>query len=68
MVDEKLKDQIDAMDYHSLLHIWRTAPSGNPLFEGEVGTYYREVMEKKCQEVGQAEHVRVSKIIGWQNR
>jgi hypothetical protein len=68
MIDEKLKAQIDAMDYHSLLHLWRTAPAGNPFFEGETGKYYAEEIERKRQAVGQTAAVRTSKIIGWQNR
>jgi hypothetical protein len=68
MINENLKQKIDAMDYHSMLQLWRTSPLGNPLFEGDVGIYYAEVMKKKHNEIGQDEHVRISKIIGWKDK
>lgn len=62
---ENIKKQIDSMNYEQLLKRWRFAPSGDPLFQGEVGEYYQEVMKRKREEVGNAAHVATSKRIGW---
>lgn len=56
---------IDRASYEDLLRRWRQEPSGSPWFAGEVGAYYQEVMARKRAEVGDAEHVRASKAIGW---
>ena len=61
---EAEKKQIDEMDYESMLRMWRTAPAGDPMFQGETGRYFREAMDKKRLEIGNAEHVRASKNIG----
>lgn len=66
MIPQDLKDWIDNASYESLLSRWRSAPVGSPYFQGEVGVYYSEVMAKKREEVGQDEHVRASKSIGWE--
>lgn len=68
MVNEKTQRQIDAMDYHSMLQLWRDAELGNPLFEGEVGAYYAKVMFEKRKMISDEEHVRTSKIIGWKDK
>jgi hypothetical protein len=65
MTNEELKKQIDGMNYYALLQLWRFAPSGNPMFEGEVGDYYAKVMNEKRQAVGPAEHTSTSKSLGW---
>lgn len=62
---EEMKEWIDAASYEQLLSKWRNAPAGNPFFQGEIGQYYSRVMAEKRDEVGNAEHVRVSKSIGW---
>ena len=62
---EEMKEWIDNASYEQLLSKWRTAPSGNPFFQGEIGEYYSKVMAEKRAEVGNAEHVRASKSIGW---
>ena len=59
------KKSIDERSYESLLSLWRNAPSGHPYFEGELGTYYAEVMAKKKAEIGDAAAVAASKSIGW---
>ncbi|MCK5606507.1 hypothetical protein KAR91_31685 [Candidatus Pacearchaeota archaeon] len=64
MADE-LKDWIDNASYEQLFRRWRTAPSGDPMFQGKIGEYYSEVMKAKRIEVGDAEHTRISKMIGW---
>jgi isopentenyldiphosphate isomerase len=67
MITEETKRLIDEMDYKSMLSLWRNAPSGHPMFQGKVGDYYSEIMKKKREEVGNDEHVRASKNIGWGN-
>jgi len=62
---EEIKRQIDNMSYKSMLLLWRTAPIGHPMFQGEIGEYYSKVMNKKRKEVGNAAHVAASKSIGW---
>lgn len=60
----ELKAQIDGMDYWSMLKKWRFTPSGDSMFEGESGTYYKQVMlEKKDADPEGA--VQDSKDIGW---
>ena len=59
------KKQIDAMEYEDMLELWRNAPVGHPLFQGEIGTYYADAMKAKREQVGQAAHVAASKFIGW---
>lgn len=65
MIDDEMKEWIDNASYEKLLAKWRHAPSGSPFFQGEVGDYYRKVMFEKKAEVGDAEHTRASKSIGW---
>jgi len=62
---EETKKQIDDMDYESMLSLWRNAPSGHPMFQGEVGEYYAKVMREKRSQVGDAAHTAASKSIGW---
>ena len=54
------------LSYESLLDRWRFAPTGSPWFQGAVGVYYAEVMKRKRIGVGNDEHVRASKSIGWE--
>ena len=65
MNQEQMKQWIDTASYEELFRKWRFAPSGDPFFQGEIGNYYAEVMAKMRDEVGQDEHVRISKAIGW---
>ena len=62
---EETKKRIDNMDYESMLSLWRNAPIGHPMFQGETGEYYSKVMAKKRDEVGNDAHVAASKSIGW---
>ena len=62
---EKMKQWIDAATYAELLNKWRFAPSGSPWFQGEIGDYYAKVMGERKQQVGDVEHSRTSKAIGW---
>ena len=60
---EEQKNKIDAMSYEQLLSQWRYAPIGDPMFKGECGTYYKDVMDKKKQEIGDGAAVNISKKI-----
>ncbi len=59
------KNMIDNMSYTEMLSRWRFAPAGDPMFVGESGKYFAEVMKKKRAEVGDDGHVAASKLIGW---
>jgi len=61
---EKMKEWIDNASYFTLLERWRMSPSGDPIFQGEMGKYYAEVMNKK--KPSGDDHSRISKIIGWE--
>lgn len=58
------KQWIDEADYESLLRLWRNAPTGEPLFQGDTGQYYRTVMAKK-RDADAGAAVAASKHIGW---
>jgi hypothetical protein len=64
-MDESMKQWIDNASYEQLLSRWRNAAIGSPFFQGEIGDYYAEKMKQKRIEVGNDEHVRASKSIGW---
>lgn len=59
------KAWIDMASYEALLSRWRFASVGDLIFQGEAGEYYKQVMARKRYEVGDHEHVRASKVIGW---
>jgi hypothetical protein len=64
MTNEEMIKWIDSATYYDLFYKWRKSPSGNPFFQGEVGKYYSRVMAQRREEVGPAEHTRISKLIG----
>ena len=66
MTQQERRDWIDNASYEQLLSRWRNAPVGSPFFTGEMGYYYRDVMARKREEVGNTAHVRASKNIGWE--
>jgi hypothetical protein len=61
---EETKKNIDSMSYESMLSLWRSAPSGHPYFQGEIGQYYKEVMFKK-RDANPSGAVAASKSVGW---
>lgn len=65
MTDEQ-KTWIDNASYESLLSRWRNAPVGSPWFTDDTGDYFTAAMKKRRAEVGDGEHVRASKSIGWE--
>ena len=66
MIEADMRTWLDNASYEELLAKWRNAPAGDPFFRGELGEYYRKVMNRKRAEVGNGEHVRASKAIGWE--
>ena len=58
------KKWIDEATTEDLLRKWRFAPVGEPMFQGDTGEYYSEVMKKK-RSADPEGHVRASKSIGW---
>ena len=59
------KAWIDSANYDVLLSHWRFARCGDSMFQGETGDYYKAVMARKRQDVGDAGHTAASKRIGW---
>ena len=64
-MDEKIKKQIDEMDYESMLRLWRFASVGHPMFQGETGDYYARSMREKSEKISDSERISASKSIGW---
>jgi hypothetical protein len=62
------KEWIDTASYHQLLKHWRFAPCGDPMFIGEAGNYYSEVIMERRQHIGPEEHTRISKLIDEEHR
>lgn len=65
MNEKEMIEWIDNASYEELLHKWRFAPISDPFFMGEIGKYYDKVMRRKREEIGDDEHTRISKKIGW---
>lgn len=59
------KKSIDKMSYESMLSLWRFAPAGHPMFQGDTGEYYSKVMQEKREQIGNKAHVATSKSIGF---
>jgi hypothetical protein len=64
---EENKNHIDGLSYESLLYKWRFAPIDDPMFQGETGEYFGKRMREMRDQVGDDEHVRASKYIGWED-
>ncbi len=67
-MDESIKNKIDNMSYESMLALWRNAPAGHPMFQGETGTYFSQVMAEKRSKITSNQHSVISKKIGWEGR
>jgi len=65
MTNKEMKEWIDNASYEDLFRKWRFAPSGDPFLQGEIGEYYKHVINRRREEVSNDEHVRISKKIGW---
>ena len=64
-ISEETKKEIDEMSYEELLFRWRIAEREDKIFQGEAGSYYTEVMQKKRNMLSNSEQVAISKKIGW---
>ena len=62
---KEFNERIDEASYDSLLRRWRFAIPGDPIFQGEAGKYYAKVLGEAKKEIGNYEHVKISKRIGW---
>jgi hypothetical protein len=62
---KQMREWIDGATYEELLSRWRFAPAGDPMFCGEIGDYYTEVIRRKRDELPAGEAVRTSRAIGW---
>lgn len=65
MTTDEMKTWIDKATYQELLSKWRFALPGSLWFQGELGEYYKKRMAEVRAAIGNSEHVRVSKAIGW---
>lgn len=65
MIDPGLKAKIDSMDYESMLHLWRFAKVGHPMFQGEAGDYFSKRMKGLRDGKSDADRVATSKRVGW---
>ena len=61
---DNLRQQIDNMDYRSMLSQWRFANIGDSMFQGESGEYFSKRMFALRDADPQAA-VSASKSIGW---
>lgn len=57
-----MKARIDRMTYEQMLHAWRFAPAGDPMFVGATGKYFSDEMAKKSIDANKSA---VSKKVGW---
>ncbi len=58
-----VKMMIDGMSYGKLLEKWRFAPAGDPLFTGESGQYYAEVMKDRREHLPAGAHAAISRCL-----
>jgi hypothetical protein len=59
-MDEKIKQKIDATSQYEMAELWRFAPSGSPMLQGEAGEYFAQ----RFKELGGMTPA-ISKQIGW---
>ena len=55
---------IDNATLEQLLAKWRFAPSGDPMFVGDIGKHFEDVMNRKRKEEP-GRWISASKNIGW---
>ena len=60
-VTPEIKKVIDDKSYRSLLYGWRFAGSSDEIMQGESGEYWG----KRMAEIKPANHVQISKDLGW---
>lgn len=59
-MDQELKARIDALDRVEMARLWRFAPLGYEMLQGEAGDYFH----KRFMELGGFSPA-ISKLIGW---
>jgi len=64
-MNRKEKAEINGMTYEELLRRSRFAKIGDRMFHHERGRYFKQRMQESRRRVGEEEHQRVSKLIGW---
>ena len=64
--EQEMKKWIDSASYEDLLTRWRFSESGNPFFQGDVGTYYIKVMAEKRR--AHKNPSAVSRWVGWNEK
>jgi hypothetical protein len=65
-MNDEDKKEIDGMDYRRILdRLVKFAPSSSKWVQGEIGAYFLDRLVKLRAEVGDEEHSRISKNIGW---
>ena len=62
---EAEKTWIDSSSYLELLRRWRFGKSGDEMFTGETGEYFKTTMFQKKAELSHEEQVGASKQLGW---
>ena len=65
MTQQEMLDWINEASYEELLRKWRFAPAGSEFFQGDIGKYYAKIMAERRKEIGNVEHARISKRLGW---
>jgi hypothetical protein len=60
---DETKAHIDGLDVQQLLSRWRSAPAGDPWFQGETGDYWGDRMDE-LRDKDPSCYVRASKDIG----
>lgn len=60
---DEVRAMIDGMSYGKLLETWRYAPAGEPIFQGESGQYYADVMRERRQALPEGAHATISKAL-----
>lgn len=65
ILTDSVKQQIDSMDYYSMLYRWRFADLGDPMFEGDSGSYFKDRMIA-LRDANSIEASAISKAVGWE--
>lgn len=65
-IGRKAKEWIDSQDYEGLLRRWRFSHAGDPMFQGDIGDYYKTQMLKLKDQIGPEAAVQASKNVGWE--
>lgn len=64
MTEIEMKDWIDNATYEQLLRKWRFASIRDPLFKGQMGTYFSKKMREKEKAIGKESADAIGKMVG----